>query len=776
MSLSEKEWNEEQQRVNIVEEVIDHKEAELQEKVGGLKEGIISLRKNFWEDVTVNVEEMDDIIETEASIAERVAVLSERERSHGHMYQQLKTLARLKDSPYFGRIDFLEDGSTETEPIYIGIASLMDKNEEDFLIYDWRAPVSSMYYDYSPGPAQYDTIEGIINGEVTLKRQFIINRGKINGLFDTGVTIGDHMLQEVLGKEASTQMKSIVSTIQKEQNQIIRNERARILVVQGVAGSGKTSAALQRVAYLLYSHRETLNAENIVLFSPNPLFNSYVSTVLPELGEENMVQTTYKEYVEDQLGKGLNFEDPFQQMEMFLKPEIHPEYDARMMSVEFKSNLEFKQLIDHYVQYLTEQDLIFKDIVFRGNVLFSKDQLKKYFYDMDPKFSIPNRLELISERLLEALPPLMRKEQKKKWVAEVIDLLDKEDYVKAFNKLQRNNQYTEDSFNDFDREQELLSRIVVKREFKKVKQRIKQTGFIDVFASFTQMFASVWSVKEVLPENWETIAALTIKNLKQNQLFWEDVTPYLYFMDRIKARRAYSKIRHLFIDEAQDYSPFQMAYIRELFPNSKMTLLGDVNQGIYAHALTSPSVLKGDMDLSDRTETITLLRSYRSTRQIVDFTKDIIAGGDKIEPFNRNGEKPMVSVVTQQKTHHEKIIQSIENMQQRGHQTIAIICKTMEESKSVFAALKDELPVQLMDQETYTFKKGLLVIPAYLAKGIEFDAVIIYDASKKRYSRESERNLFYTACTRAMHELHLFSLGDVSPFIEAVDPGYYVKE
>lgn len=767
MSLPEKEWNQEQQRVDGTLEVINQKESDLQAKVGGLKEGIISLRKNFWEDVTVNVEEMDDIIETQASIAERVAVLSERERSHGHMYQQLKTLGRLKDSPYFGRIDFMEDGSTESEAIYIGIASLMDADEEDFLIYDWRAPISSMYYDYSPGPAHYDTIDGEIDGEMTLKRQFIIGRGKITGLFDTGVTIGDHMLQEVLGHEASTQMKSIVSTIQKEQNQIIRNEKARILVVQGVAGSGKTSAALQRVAYLLYSHRETLGAENIVLFSPNPLFNSYVSTVLPELGEENMEQTTYKEFVEDQLGQGLSFEDPFQQMEMYLRPEAHPDYDVRMKAIQYKSNLEFKSLIDDYVAYLAERDLIFKDISFRGDVLFSKEQLKKYFYDMDSSLTIPNRLEQLSERLLDALPILMRKEQRKPWVEEAIELLDKEDYLKAYKRLQKNNQYTEDSFNDLDREQELLSRIVVKREFKKVKKHIKETAFVDILAGYTQLFEK---------ENLSDISTLTLEKLKQNELFWEDVTPYLYFMDRIKGRRAYTKIRHVFIDEAQDYSPFQMAYMKQLFPMSKMTLLGDVNQGIYAHALTSPSVLSGEMELSERMETITLLRSYRSTRQIVDFTKEIIQGGEMIEPFNRNGEKPRLTVVNDPNALHEKIAQSIEAMQSRGHQTIAVIGKTMAESLGLYEALKNRLPVQLMDQETYTFKKGLLVIPAYLAKGIEFDGVIIYDASKNNYSRESERNLFYTACTRAMHELELFSLGEVSPFVDEVSPDFYVTD
>ncbi|MGV3488993.1 MAG: RNA polymerase recycling motor HelD [Tuberibacillus sp.] len=774
MSISDKEWREEQQRVDVVEQVIDQKETELREKVGDLKEGIIGLRKNFWEDVTVNIDEPDDIIETQASIAQRVAVLSERERSHGHMYQQLKTLARLKDSPYFGRIDFIEDGGTEAEAIYIGIASLMDAEEEDFLIYDWRAPISSMYYDYSPGPSSYDTMDGAINGEMTLKRQYIIKSGKINGLFDTGVTIGDHMLQEVLGKAASTQMKSIVSTIQKEQNQIIRNERANVLVVQGVAGSGKTSAALQRVAYLLYTHRETLNAENIVLFSPNPLFNSYVSTVLPELGEENMEQTTYKEYVEDRLDQNIEFEDPFRQTEMYLSPEKHENYDVRMKTIEYKSNLAYQSLIEEYVSFLSKQDLIFHDIVFRGDILFSAEKIKKYFYGLDSSISIPNRLELVSQRLLEELPKMMKMEQRKEWVEEEIELLDKEDYLKAYNRLRKNKQYSEDTFNDFDMEQELLSRMVVKKAFQPVKKQIKNVEFVDIWASFKQLFEKYGNISSHVPEDWAEIAALTVTQIEKKELLWEDVTPYLYFTDLIKGRRAYSSIRHLIIDEAQDYSPFQMSYMKMLFPMSKMTLLGDINQGIYAHALTSPSLLTGEMELAGRMETVTLLRSYRSTKQIVDFTKDMIEGGDRIQPFNRTGEKPTVIQVRDKNSHRREIIDTIKAMASRGHETIAVIGKSIAECLSIYDDLKDVLPVQLMDEETYTFKKGLLVIPAYLAKGIEFDGVIIYNAAQNVYGRESERNLFYTACTRAMHELYLFSLGEVSPFIAACDSEKYV--
>ncbi|HET7658063.1 MAG TPA: RNA polymerase recycling motor HelD [Bacillales bacterium] len=770
MSDQNKESQEEQRRVNFVLNEIEKQQAQLKNKVGDVKEGIISLRKNFWDDVTVNLDEPDDIIETQASIKQQAELLSERERSHGRMYEQLKTLGRLHDSPYFGRIDFLEGDEKESEPIYIGVASLMDENEEDFLIYDWRAPISSMYYDYAPGPAEYETIEGPIQGEITLKRQFIIRNGAIRGQFDTGLTIGDHLLQTMLGDHSSTQMKSIVATIQKEQNQIIRNQKSKLLIVQGVAGSGKTSAALQRVAYLLYANRETLSAENMLLFSPNPLFNSYVATVLPELGEENMRQTTYNEYIEERLGEHFRIEDPFEQMETFLTNGTEKSDSIRLESVQYKASLAFKGLIDNYLESLADEGLIFNDITFRDSVLISADKIKRYFYDMRSSISIPNRLELTSEWLLGKLEKHEHFERHQDWVTEEIELLDKEDYMDAYHETQRNHRFENESFDDIDQEWEILSEKVVKEHFQPLKDRIERLDFINIKENYRQMYESGLEG----PNHWGDICDMSIEKLNQNELNWEEITPYLYFQDQLQGRKSYTHIKHVFIDEAQDYSPFQFAYLKQLFPNCKMTLLGDVNQAIYAHALTSNSVLSDKKAGTEAQERIELMRSYRSTQPIVKFTRQLIEGGELIKPFNRDGDKPTLTQVEHEEELHEKILARIHEMQSEGHQTIAVICKTMAESRMAYEQLKSEVPIQLLDQETYTFKKGLLVIPSYLAKGIEFDGVIIYNASQETYSKESERNLFYTACTRAMHELHLFTLGEKSPFFSGVSSDSYI--
>lgn len=304
----------EYQRLEKVLDIIDMKQHALKEQSSKVKEDVVELRKTFWDDITVNMDEMDDIIETQESIKQQSNILAQKERHYGKNYQRMNQLERLKNQPYFGRVDFREEGSEEIEKIYIGTSSLMDEEEKDFLIYDWRAPISSIYYDYAPGPVEYRTEEETVYGDMSLKRQYMIRNGKMKGIFDTSVTIIDEMLQESLSGAADTQMKSIVSTIQQEQNAVIRHRGSKVLVVQGAAGSGKTSAALQRIAYLLYHHRTNLTADQVLLLSPNDLFTSYVANVLPELGEEPVNQQTFHQFVLKGTDKALHVDTPLNRL------------------------------------------------------------------------------------------------------------------------------------------------------------------------------------------------------------------------------------------------------------------------------------------------------------------------------------------------------------------------------------------------------------------------------------------------------------------------------
>lgn len=620
----------EQYRVNHVLGEIDQRQKELYAKSSRLKESVIHLRKNFWEDVTVNLDEPDDVIETQASMKQQAELLSERERFHGKVGEELKTLKRMKNNPYFGRIDFREDDESSSEAIYIGLASLMDHNDEDFLIYDWRAPISSLYYDYSPGKAAYQTMDDTITGEVTLKRQFIIRDGVIKGMFDTGVTIGDELLQQALGNNASTTMKSIVSTIQKEQNKIIRDEQHRYLVVQGVAGSGKTSAALQRIAYLMYRYRETLHKDNVVLFSPNPLFSSYVANVLPELGETNVRQTTFYEYLVEKVGDRLTVESPFHYMEEKLTSMHKNHYHVKKASSDYKSSLTFKQHLDEYMSSLMETGLQFRNISIRKQVLVTKEQIRDYFYSLDSTVNIPNKLELVAKWLLRTIQKQQQKEKNKDWVMEQIELLDKEDYLQAHYHMQAQDQdelYADESEEDFLREK------VVQRAFSGLKKRVRKFQFVHILETYKRLYTD-WPLKHA-PEYWNDIRKWTIKDLSQGYLAWEEATAYIYFKDCILGDTTDRSVRHLFIDEAQDYSPFQFAYIKEQFPYTRMTLLGDINQAIYSYDIYgNPLVPKHEERSYER---IVLTKSYRSTNQIVDFTTYFAPEGEMIEPFNREG-------------------------------------------------------------------------------------------------------------------------------------------
>ncbi|NBJ67941.1 MULTISPECIES: RNA polymerase recycling motor HelD [Clostridia] len=751
----------EQRRVDHIREEIKQKELKIAAKTSDLKQDVIELRKTFWDDVTVNLDEPDDVIETEASIKQQAELLTQKETIHGSLAKELKTLNKLKDTPYFGRIDFTEDGE-EKEAIYIGIASLMDSAEENFLIYDWRAPISSLYYDYALGSASYQTLDGEISGEISLKRQFIIRNGVIKAMFDTGLTIGDQLLQEALGNNASTTMKSIVATIQKEQNKIIRNEKSKLLVVQGVAGSGKTSAALQRIAYLMYRYRMQLNPENVMLFSPNPLFSSYIRNVLPELGEENVRQTTFYYFVEEKAGEDFSIESPFSQMEYMLTNKRTADSQIRMQGIACKSSLVFKEMIDNYIASLYISGVCFKPVVFRNQIIISNEAIANYFYSLDSSVSLFNRMELVTNWLLKELAFIQKQEVSKDWVEEKIELLDKEAYAKAYHKAQK-----QTASNVVDEEM-ILRKAVVGKMFVRIKKRIKQYAYVDVPKTFTQLFKCQEQQKN-LPAEWNDIAAQTIKSMQSNILRWEDAAPYAYFKGKLLGDMADRSVRYLVIDEAQDFSAFQFAYIKELFPHTRMTLLGDVNQAIYNPISKQNSLL---LDEKNDVERITLTKSYRPTKQLVQFTRHFAPEKDVIEPFEREGNKPKLVAIKEENQLVKVLMKEVQELLQKGYQTIALVTKSMHESKQLYRTLKGRIDCILVDEETYTFTKGILIIPVYLAKGIEFDAVVIPDATNKHYTKE-DQILFYTACTRAMHDLSIMVIGEPTAFIKETPKNTY---
>ncbi|WP_115994637.1 RNA polymerase recycling motor HelD [Cohnella lupini] len=802
--VNEQDWQQEQDRLDLVSVTLRAAIAELEPEVAGLRDQVAEIRKRFWEEVTINTSTHEDFEESFYSMKQQEAVLSERERSHQNRVQRWKSMKRLLPSPYFGRVDFQEDGLSSNEQIYIGVSSFVDVDGLSFLVYDWRTPIASMYYDYSPGASAYETPGGRVAGTMMLKRQYQIRERELQNVFDTSLTIGDELLQQVLGQGADTQMKTIVATIQKEQNAIIRDDKSRMLIVQGAAGSGKTSAALQRVAYLLYKHRNKLKADQMILFSPNPMFNSYVSTVLPELGEENMQQTTLQEYLEYWLGSSFRLEDPFEQIEYVLTSIQSQGYEARLSGIRYKASEAFLRALQSYALWLGKEGMMFRGIRFQDRELITEEQLKSRFYGYDSSIRLANRVALLREWILRELTSLERKEQEARWVQDELNYLDNDQYAEAHGALRKkyrqekavfdlNEQFAEmygeleqDEANDFDfstqEEEELLRRMIVKEHFKPLRQDAKRLKFINVNGLYDQLFVDddayrLMTNETEVPEHWQEMCKQTKEKLSRQELFYEDAAPFLYLKELVEGARTNTEVRHLFIDEGQDYSPFQFLFLKQLFPRARMTVLGDFGQAIFPqatnlHAADSPLIrLYGEGD----TSLIRLVRSYRSTREIVEFTKALLPNGEEIVPFERNGRKPVLSKMGGDKMKVARLIEDLAELRDEGFDSIAVITKTMAESLEAYEALKAGgcEALRLITKETLTFERGTMVIPAYLAKGVEFDAVLIYDASPRTYHRESERKLFYTACTRAMHRLLLYATGEWAPFVQALDTSLY---
>jgi DNA helicase-2/ATP-dependent DNA helicase PcrA len=632
----------------------------------------------------------------------------------------------------------------------VGILALTDEQTHTPLIFDWRAPVSQLFYDFAPGPAEYQVPDGIIRGNITLKRQFVIQEGELENMFDTGIRIVDELLLGMLGKHADDRMKTIVTTIQKEQNEIIREDRYPLLIVQGSAGSGKTSVALQRVAYLLYKYRRSLDAGQIILFSPNRLFNDYISTVLPELGERNMRQTTFQEYLDYRLETEAEPEALYDQMESLLVTTDERERQIRLSGIRFKAQRGYVQVIRRYAESLQSDGLVFKDSYAGKRLAVSKDELAQRFYAQDTHLPVSRRLDKLGE-----------------WLEGV--LADKQEQFtkRYFRQLTKVPNYI-----GTEPELKAKAKKTMEKRFAPLQRMAKRRAFIDLAATYGRLyadetlFARLATEAEVnLPDEWGEVARRTQERMAAGGIPYEDAVAMLYLQETLAGWRVYHGIRHVVIDEAQDYTPFHFEWIRRMFPRSKMTLLGDWNQAIFPHSIEPNYRSVQEMFKEGESHHYRLYKSYRSTREIVEFTQAIVPDGERIEAFSRHGERPVLRQAESQVELIGLIEESIVRLKETGYTSIAVICRTAEESLFAHRQLNTGGKAILVTKDTRTYRSGLLVLPAYLAKGLEFDAVIVFNAGADVYRHESERRLFYTACTRAMHQLQLFSIGPFTSFI-----------
>jgi DNA helicase-2/ATP-dependent DNA helicase PcrA len=752
MSVSRMELEQEKNKLNKILDQIQVHLKEAQSLSQEHKDEVKTARKWMWEDLTRDVSKFENALD----LVQHGLDLYRQERVYLFSNSLVHKLEKIIPSPYFGRIDFHENGVIKKEHIYIGISALTDKDTGEMLIYDWRAPISSMFYDVQLGEAEYTCPEGIIDGEILLKRQYKIIKGKLLYMFDSNLQIGDDVLQEMLSKNTDDKMKTIVTTIQREQNQIIRDGQHKLLIVQGSAGSGKTSIALQRVAYLLYKHRETINADHIVIFSPNQLFNDYISDVLPELGEENMLQTTFQEYTERTLPPLISFEDKYDQLEYLFSAQKDSNYYTRLQNIKFKASSDFLQMIKNYISLLENGEITFKNISYRNKVLISKEELSVLFNETFSNLPLCHRLDEMVKRVKVVI---------KSFQLEMIKNVNK--------KLLLNPKYI-----GTDEEISKYSRAIVKKRLMPLKEEIDLWKIKYALESYRRLFQDKplflhLSKGMNVTQEWEKICNQSHVSLEKSYLLYEDVAPFILFKGVFEGIQFKSTIRHCIIDEGQDYTPLHFEIFRQLFPRSSFTILGDLNQSIQAETTSDhyQSIIKSLA--ADKATLIQLNKSYRSTREIVEFSKELLVDGEGIASINRSGSKPQVIKVELEQLIPEAIMKDIVTMKSKGYQSIAIICKTAKVSEEVYQNLNGKLNLHLIKKVDKVFTKGIVVIPAYLAKGLEFDAVFIYDAGNEKYGHEGERKLLYTACTRALHQLHIYYSGELTPFIKEQETDLY---
>lgn len=759
MEIREDKLEQEMERLQRVYELIQSEIGSRDENAEITKDEIVSMRKSFWDAIVNSNEEIENVIE----IAQRVNQLDQEQYQYERKLNTINKLRRLEYSPYFGRVDFQEKGDDFNEKVYIGISSFIDFRSGEIYIYDWRSPISSVFYEFETGPAEYNSPSGKITGNISLKRQYRIFKNKIDYMFDSNIKIDDEILQEILSKNVDDKMKNIVTTIQKEQNRIIRDDRNNLVVVQGAAGSGKTSIALHRIAYILYKYKNMeVYSDNIVIFSPNQMFNDYISNVLPELGEENINQTTFYEYCQKFIPPEYKLEDFNEQLEYLLTSYDNSEYKYRTTAIKYKSTWDFLTVLKNYAKYIESDLMRFEDIFYEGQLVMTEDELGELFFSDYVVTPISKRLLKIRERIYIKLNPLKK--------AKVRELQEK---LKA-----------DPECIDAPR---LVARLTVLKNSRGLMDRINEMTSVDVYSLYIRLFEdkelfSRVSLGTDVPENIDGISRSTLASLKNNQLHYEDIPAYLFLKNKIEGKPNLSSIKHVVIDEAQDYSPLQYEIFKELFPYSSLTILGDLNQSIhpYMHTNNYQSVL--DIFNQLNSSIFRLNKSYRSVREIVEFSKSILPDQEDIEYINRPGKKPMAMKIPADKKYAAYIIDDIERLRSDGFKSIAIICKTEEESTTVYKELnyelhkrKSDLSINLINKDIEIFTTGLVLIPSYLSKGLEFDAVILYDTSRQNYHHEEERKLFYTICTRSLHRLHLFYKDSLTPLIPDSAKGLFER-
>ena len=598
-----------------------------------------------------------------------------------------KRLTKILAIPYFGRIDFLEKKeNSKVMPTYIGIHTFYDPESRATLIHDWRAPVSSMFYDHELGEAGYRSPSGEIKGEISLKRQYRIRGGKMEFMIESALTVHDDILQKELSSNADDKMKNIVATIQREQNQIIRNEDIRTLIIQGVAGSGKTSIALHRIAYLLYTFRDSISSKDILIVSPNKVFSDYISNVLPELGEETVPETSMEQILSGVLEHKYKYQTYFGLVnELLEKPS-----SSLIDRIAYKASFGFISELDKFILHIENTYFKAADVKLTKYITIPAPFIEEQYLRFN-RYPIRRRFDAMADYMLDML---------------------KIQYAFTVTTAGRN---------------------LLKKE---IRLMFAGNNDIQVYKDFFK---------------WTNNPGM-FKMRKGHTLEYSDLAPLAYLHLALEGNGNQPfRVKHLLIDEMQDYSPIQYKVIQKLFPCRK-TVLGDAGQSVNPYGSSTAETIQKSLTAS---EIMKLCKSYRSTFEITDFAQKIHPNAE-LEPVARHGEKPQILQFGSAVEELSGIMGLISTYRKSGYKSLGIICKTEQQAREMADVLKSYAnDISFLSSQSSAFVQGIVITSAHMAKGLEFDEVIIPQTDERNYRSEIDKSMLYVAVTRAMHRLTL---------------------
>ena len=627
--------------------------------------------------------------------------------------EKIRLMEKSLNKPYFARLDFKRDGESDIEELYIGKVGVIDEKNNNIII-DWRAPVSSMYYDSNIGDASYKAPEGICTGKLLLKRQYEIENKQLKSYQDVDTVSNDELLKPYLEASVDNRLKNIVSTIQHEQNRIIREPVNKNLIIQGVAGSGKTTVALHRIAYLVYNNRENIKPEQYLIIGPNKFFVNYISGVLPDLDVEDVKQLTYDELCSEILQENITLIDEDIKLLKSIKNEKELTYQK------IKVSMQFKKALDKYIKEIKESTI--------------------------PIYGVRiNEKEIISNEFI-------------KQIYNSFEELDEYDNIKT--RLMRTNlffeKYIDENIEQYREYSEKELKKVLKTYFNKLIPKIPK-----IYQNFLSNLDKYLEISEDIKEQ----VKINIINLKNKKFEFEDLSSLIYLKAKINGIDEYGKYKQIVIDEAQDYGEFTFFSLKFILKNAAFSIFGDLAQSIYQYRSIEnwESVLNNTFRYQGEIQY--LLKSYRTTTEIMDSANNITKyiKLNTAKPVIRHGKKVSFIKYKEKNEQISLIKRILEQYKTQNYKTIAIICKNEEEAQELYIKLEmnDIKNITLNDTE---YNGGICIITSYLAKGLEFDGVIISNSGEEEYNSNKiiDMKLLYVAMTRPLHELTILYKNDIT--------------